>query len=70
MVEVPDRFEIAARTWAANDGIARAVRRLVESYDLDPALAEAVEDASSTDDREAMYVALADFLEALQETTA
>lgn len=70
MEEISDRFEVALRTWVANDGIVRELRRLANQGGLDSALVEAVEDALQADDREAYYEALDDFLRALREALA
>lgn len=67
MESLPDKFEIAARTWAAEDGILDEARKLERQHNLDPNLRQDLEDATKEGDKDAYYAAMARFLEALRE---
>ena len=61
------RFEIAARTWAAQERIIKTAHALTEHYDLDPPLVEDLEDAHRRQDSEDWDTAVLRFMEALAQ---
>ena len=69
MEGTPDRFDVALRTWVAEDRIVRDARRLTEQHGLDPALVEDVEEGFRGDDPNTQYEALTAFLVALRVAT-
>lgn len=62
-----DEFEIAGRTWAAQDRILAELLRLEKGHGLEPVLRENVHEAFLEGDNDAYNLALAEFLEALRE---
>jgi hypothetical protein len=64
---IPDRFELALRRWAVQEKWVELAHECGQRYDLDPALAEAVEDACREDDTYAVLEALIDLLRAMRE---
>jgi hypothetical protein len=65
--QIPDRFEIALRRRTTEEKWVELAHEVTQEYDLDPALAEAVEDACREDDLDAVLQALTDFLRAMRE---
>jgi hypothetical protein len=64
---IPDKFDIALRRWAVQEKWVELAHEATQIYDLDPAIAEAVEDACREDDLDSIMEALTDFLRAMRE---
>jgi hypothetical protein len=63
----PDKFEIVARKWTAQEGLVESAREFEELYDLDPALVEGLEEAIREDDVDLILEALVTLLRAVRE---
>jgi hypothetical protein len=57
-----DAVDLHARLWRAEDRIARHARSIASNRDLDPALAQRLEDAARDSDLDALLAALGDLL--------
>lgn len=60
-------FEIKARKWAAEDKIVQYANALTEQHQLDPSLAEDIEEVVHEEDQDALWNALARFMKAVVE---
>lgn len=70
MTERPDgfdEFEIAKKNWVSEDRMLAAFEQLEKAHDLDPTLRENVREAFAEGDKAAQGLALAEFMEALNE---
>jgi hypothetical protein len=61
-----DPADRARREWVAGDRIVQSARRITRARGLDPEYAERIERAAADDDLEALELAVAEFLEALE----
>jgi hypothetical protein len=64
---VPDRFELAARKWAAQEGILETCAEFVAHFDLDAELLENAREAYMSGDTWEFLEAIVAVLEAVQE---
>jgi len=64
---IPDRFDIALKRWTTEGKLVDDAWEVVQDLDLDPAFAEAVEDACRKGDVKSMSESLTDLVGAMGE---